>query len=123
MSPLLEGIPAVFYSGLYVLQVYGKLEQTFEGKKINIIVYITDFPPATQIKIDGGQFEIIPLEKIKDPQELEALECDGYVAAPLEILYGGVGAIMKGIREKKVKIKNVKVLLSLAKILAGGVEV
>ncbi len=123
MSPLFEGIPAVLYSGLYVLDVYGKLEQTFQGKKINIIVYITDFPPATQIKIDGGQFEIIPLENIKDPKELEDLECDGYVAAPLEILYGGVGAIMKGIREKKVKIKNMKVLLSLAKILAGGVEV
>ena len=122
MSPLLEGIPAVFYSGLYVLQVYGKLEQTFPDKRINIIVFITDFPPATRIKIDGGQFEIIPLEEIKDPQELENLECDGYVAAPLEILYGGVGAIMKGIKDKKVKIKNMKVLLSLATILGGGIN-
>jgi len=122
VSPLLEGIPAVFYSGLYVLQVYGKLEQTFPDKRINIIVFITDFPPATRIKIDGGQFEIIPLEEIKDPQELENLECDGYVAAPLEILYGGVGAIMKGIKDKKVKIKNMKVLLSLATILGGGIN-
>ena len=121
MSPLLEGIPAVFYTGLYVLQVYGKLEQTFPDKKVNIIVYITDFPPATRIKIDGGQFEIIPLEDIKDPQELEDLECDGYVAAPLQILYGGVGAIMKGIPQKKVKLKNPKVLISLAAILTGGI--
>lgn len=121
MSPLLEGIPAVFYSGLYVLQMYGKLEKTFPDKKVNIIVYITDFPPATRIKIDKGQFEIIPLEDIKDPKELEDLECDGYVAAPLEILYGGIGAIIKGIKQKKVKIKNMKVLLSLASILAGGI--
>ena len=120
MSPLLEGIPAVFYTGLYVLQVYGKLEQTFPDKKVNIIVYITDFPPATRIKIDGGQFEIIPLEDIKDPEELQDLECDGYVAAPLEILYGGVGAIMKGVTTKKVKMKNPKVLLSLASILGSG---
>ena len=122
MSPLLEGIPAVFYTGLYVLQVYGKLEQTFPDKKVNIIVYITDFPPATRIKIDGGQFEIIPLEDIKDPEELQDLECDGYVAAPLEILYGGVGAIMKGVTTKKVKMKNPKVLLSLATILGAGIN-
>ena len=121
MSPLFEGIPAVFYSGLYVLQVYGRLEKTFPDKNVNIIVFITDFPPATQIKIDKGEFEIIPLVDIKDPIELEDLECDGYVAAPLEILYGGVGAIMKGITTKKVKIKNPKVLLSLAAILAGGI--
>jgi len=121
MSPLFEGIPAIFYTGLYGLQVYGKLEQTFPEEKLNIIVYIIDFPPATRIKIDGGQFEIIPLEEVKDPKELEDLECDGYVAAPLEILYGGVGAIMKGIKDKKVQIKNMKVLLSLAKILAGGI--
>ena len=114
MSPLFEGIPAIFYTGLYGLQVYGRLEQTFPEKKLNIIVYITDFPPATRIKIDGGQFEIIPLEEVKDPKELEELECDGYVAAPLDILYGGLGAIMKGIKQKKVKIKNMKVLLSLA---------
>ncbi len=120
MSPLFEGIPAVFYTGLYSLQVYGKLEKTFPDKKINIIVFITDFPPATRIKIDGGNFEIIPLEEIQDPIELEDLECDGYVASSLEILYGGVGAIMKGVAQKKVKLKNPKVLLSLATILAGG---
>jgi hypothetical protein len=39
----------------------------------------------------------------------------------LEILYGGAGAIMKGIREKNAKIKNMKVLLSLASILGSGI--
>lgn len=117
MCPMFEGVPAIFYSGLWTQQVYGKLDKLFADKKVNIVVFITDFPPAVQIKIENGQFEIIPLEDVKVPEDLDDIECDGYVAAILDILYGGAGVILKGIEDKKVRIKNLKVLMTLVTIV------
>ena len=46
------------------------------------------------------------LEEIQDINELDNIECDGYFAAPQSYLYGGVPALMKGVDEGKVKMKN-----------------
>ena len=118
MTPLLEGIPAFFYSGLWTLQVYGKLEKSFP-EKLDMVIFITDFPPAVRIKIESGEFEVIPLNDVKVPEDLEAIECDGYLASSMEILFKGAGAIMSGIKEKTVKVKNPNILLNLAKMMGG----
>jgi hypothetical protein len=46
------------------------------------------------------------LEEIEDINELDNLECYGYFAAPQSYLYRGVPALMKGVSEGKVKMKN-----------------
>jgi len=119
MCPLYEGIPAVIYSGLWALKTYRKLEKSFP-KPINIVILLTDIPPAFSVKIDKGNFEIELLKNINDPKELDNIECDGYIALPTEILYKGVEGIRKGIEEENVKLKNFETLAILGK-LAGSV--
>ena len=118
MCPLYEGIPAVIYSGLWVLKIFKKLEKLFPKTPVKVIFLLIDSPPAFSVKIDKCNFEIEILNEIKDPKDLEDIECDGYLALPTELLYKGVEGIRKGLGEQKVKLKNFETLAILGK-LAG----
>jgi hypothetical protein len=105
MCAKFKGIPALIYSGLWRRQIFGKLKKDFP-QKITLAVFITDQPPAVLITIDSNNFEMENLENIRDINELDKLECDGYFAAQQNYLYGGGPVLMKGIEEGKVKMKN-----------------
>lgn len=120
MCPMFEGFPAIIYTGLWSLRVFRKLENLFPNSPFNIVFLLTDFPPATMLKIDKGNFEIKILEDVKDTKELDNLECDMYLASPLELLFKGINGIKDGIADNKIKIKNMEILTILAKIMGGG---
>lgn len=105
MCAKFKGIPALIYSGLWRRQIFGKLKNDFP-QKTKLAVYITDQPPAVLITIDKDNFEMEKLGEISDINELDSIECDGYFAAPQSYLYGGAPALMKGVDEGKVKMKN-----------------
>ena len=119
MCPMLEGIPAYIYSVLWTHRIFGKLKKMFPDLQIKMILLLTDFPPATVIKINKGDFEIESLEDVKVPEDLDNIECDAYLALPTEVFYGGAEGIKKGIDDKKVKIKNYEMLSILGKITGG----
>lgn len=119
MCPLYEGLPAVIYSGLWVLKIFRKLEKSFPNS-IKMAILLTDSPPAFLIKIDKGDFDIEILENVKDSNELDNIECDTYLALPTEILYKGAGGIRDGIANNKVKIKNLDAITILAKLTGVG---
>ena len=118
MCPQLEGFPAIVYSGLWALKIYRKLGKSFP-KPINIILLLTDAPPAFSVKIEKGDFDIELLNDLNDPQDLDSIECDGYIALPTEILYEGIEGIRKGIGEETVKLKNFETLALLGKIFGS----
>lgn len=105
MCAKFRGIPALIYSGLWRRQIFGKLRKDFQ-EKTKLVLFITDQPPAVLITIDKNSFEMVKLEQMNDINELDNLECDGYFAAPQGYLYGGAPALMKGVEEGKVKMKN-----------------
>ena len=105
MCAKFRGIPALIYSGLWRRQIFGKLKKDFP-QKTKLAVFITDQPPAVLITIDEDTFEMEKLEKISDINELDDIKCDSYFAAPQGYLYGGAPALMKGVGEGKVKMKN-----------------
>ncbi len=53
------------------------------------------------------------LEKISDINELDDIKCDSYFAAPQSYLYGGAPALMKGVGEGKVKMKNESIIFGI----------
>ncbi len=117
MSSKYEGFPAVIYSRLWLLQIFGKLKSEFPNLQIKIALFMTDWPPATLIKLDDGNFEIEILETVTDSKDLDDVECDAYLALSYEVLARGFKSIMKGIEEKRVKIKSLGVLPVLGRIL------
>lgn len=117
MSSKYEGFPAIVYSRLWLSQIFGKLKREFPDLQIKIALFMIDMPPASLIKIDQGNFEIEILESVKVPEDLDGIDCDGYLALSYEVFTGGFKRIMQGIEENKVKIKNQNVLLILAKLL------
>lgn len=120
MSPLYEGIPAIVYTGLWSLKIFKRLEKAFPNLPKTLLFLLTDSPPAFLVKIEKNDFEIEILDGITEPDELESVECDGYLSLSTDILYKGANGIMEAIAENKVKIKNYEILTFLAKI-AGGV--
>ena len=113
-----EGFPAIAYSGLWFLQIFGKLRRQFPDLKTKIVFFVTDAPPATLIKIDKGNFEIELLEDIKNTEDLDNVECDAYLALSTDDILGGIDGLMQGIAEKRIKLKNPEALGILEKILA-----
>ena len=112
-----EGFPAIFYSRLWLQEIFGKLRKNFTDFHTRIVVLVTDSPPATLIEIDNGTFQIEILANIKDPEDLEMVECDTYLALSSETLLGGVNSILKGITEGHVKLKNPDALQTLGRIM------
>lgn len=119
MCPLYEGLPAVLYSGLWVLKIFRKLEKRFPNS-LKIAILLTDSPPAFLVKIDEGDFDIEILENIKDPKDLDNVDCDTYLALPTEILYKGAARIKEGIDNKEVKVKSLDAITILAKMAGVG---
>ncbi len=119
MSPLYEGLPAVIYSGLWVLKIFRKLEKKFPDS-IKMAILLTDSPPAFLIKIENGEFDIEILENIKDLKDLDTIDCDTYLALPTEILYKGAAGIRDGIASKKVHVKNLDAITILSKLTGVG---
>jgi len=120
MCPIYEGFPAVIYSGLWILRTFRRLEKVFPNSPIKIVVLLTDSPPAFMVRIDKENFEIQILEDVKDPKDLDDIECDGYLALPTEILYKGPAGIRDAFAEKKVKMNNYETLTVLAKLTDIG---
>ncbi|MFX0028472.1 MAG: hypothetical protein ACFE8B_04645 [Candidatus Hermodarchaeota archaeon] len=112
MCAKFRGIPAVIYSGLWRRQIFGRLKKDFPDKT-KFVVYITDQPPAVSIVIDNGNFEMEKLDNIKELDDLEKIDCDGYFAAPHSYLFGGIPALKKGIDEGKVKMRNEAIIFSI----------
>ncbi|NVM55270.1 MAG: hypothetical protein HWN66_16305 [Candidatus Helarchaeota archaeon] len=112
-----EGFSAIVYSRLWLLQIFGKLRSEFPDLQIRLVIFATDFPPATLIKLDKGAFELEILDDIKDAKDLDKVECDAYLASSFEVLSRGVKSLLKGITEKRVKIKNLNALPILGKIM------
>ena len=119
MSSMYEGFPAIVYAGLWSLRIFGKLKREFPDLRLNMIFFVTDAPPATLIKIDKGDFEIELLEDIKDPEEVENIDCDAYLVLSTDVLVKGIGGIMEGIQNNTVKIKNPDALQFLGRVLGG----
>jgi len=112
MCAKFRGIPALIYSGLWRRQIFGKLNKDFP-EQTKFVVYITDQPPAVLIEIENGNFEMEKLEEVKEISELENIDCDGYFAAPQGYVFGGLNALMKGVEEGKVKMKNESIIFSI----------
>jgi hypothetical protein len=119
MSPLYEGLPAVIYSGLWVLRIFRKLEKRFTNS-IKMAILLTDSPPAFLVNIDKGDFNIEILENVKKTSDLDSLDCDTYLALPTEILYKGAAGIREGLASKEVQVKNLDAITILAKLIGGG---
>ncbi|NVM28930.1 MAG: hypothetical protein HWN65_08800 [Candidatus Helarchaeota archaeon] len=117
MSAKYEGFSAIVYSRLWLLQIFGKIRNEFPDLKFKVVLFMTDFPPATLIKIDQGDFEIEILERVKESKDLDEIECDAYLVSSFEVLSRGFKSIMDGIAEKRVKIKNLNALPILGKLL------
>ncbi|MFW9899165.1 MAG: hypothetical protein ACFFDO_07890 [Candidatus Thorarchaeota archaeon] len=120
MCPMYEGFPAVIYSGLWILRTFRRLEKVLSKLPINIVILLTDSPPAFMVRIDKENFEIEILEHVENPKELDDIECDGYLALPTEILYKGPAGIRDAIAEKKLKINNYEIITVLAKLTGFG---
>jgi len=118
MCPSFEDIPAVIYSGLWVLKVFKKLDKVFP-KPIKIIILLTDSPPAFSIKVEGGNFEMEFLDNINNEMDLERVECDSYLVLPSYLLYQGPNGIKNGLATKEVKIKDFTVLSVFAKLVGS----
>ena len=112
MCAKFRGIPALIYSGLWRRQIFGKLQNDFP-EPIKFVVYITDQPPAVLINIDNGNFEMEKLVEVKEISELERIDCDGYFAAPQGYVFGGPPALIKGVEEGIVKMKNESIIFSI----------
>jgi hypothetical protein len=115
MCAKFRGISALIYSWLWRRQIFDKLENDFP-EKTTLVLHITDQPPAVLITIEKNFFEMQKLEDLLDINEIEQIECDSYFVAPQGYLYGGIPALMNGIKEGKVKMKNESVFFG---ILAG----
>jgi hypothetical protein len=59
------------------------------------------------------------LKNVKDPKDLENIECDAYLALTTEMLYKGPSGIREAMVQNKSKVKNVKTLTTIAKILGA----
>ena len=112
MCAKFRGIPALIYSGLWRRQIFGRLKKDFPNKT-KLLVYITDQPPAVSINIENGKFEMEKLENIRELNDLDNIECDGYFAAPQGYLYGGLSTLKKGMDEGKVQMKNEGIIFSI----------
>lgn len=112
MCAKFRGIPAIIYSGLWRRQIFGRLKKDFP-KKTKLVVFITDQPPAVLINIDNGNFEMEKLENLKELNDLDKIDCDGYFASPQSHLFGGFSALKKGVDEGKVKMKNEAIIFSI----------
>ena len=119
MSPLFEGLPAVIYSGLWVLKMFRKIERVFPNPT-KMAVLLTDSPPAFLIKIAKGDFDIEILDNIKKTEDLDNVDCDTYLALPTEVLYKGAAGIRDGIASKEVNVKNLDAITILAKLTGFG---
>lgn len=117
MSSKLEGFPAILYTGLWALEIFGKLKKDYKDEQMNLIFLVTDSPPATLIKIDKGSFEIQILDEIKEVKDLENIDCDAYLALTTDDILGGITSIMDGIAQNRIKLKNPEFLRILGKIL------
>ncbi len=119
MCAKFTGFPAILYSGLWRLQIFGKLKRENPDLQIKIVV-LTDEPPAFMVKVDKGEFEITILDEIKDVKDLETIECDAYLSASRKAIFGGLDTLMKGKEDGTVVIKNEKTLLTLlGKVIAA----
>ena len=118
MCPLYEGLPAVIYSGLWILRIFRKLDKLFPDP-VKIVYLLTDSPPGFAVKIENGNFDIEILENVKDINDLDNLKCDGYLALSTETLYKGAIGIREGINDGRVKIKNMESITLVAKLTGG----
>lgn len=119
MCPLYEGLPAVIYSGLWTLRIFRKLGKIFPNP-VKIVILLTDSPPAFAVNIEKGDFKIEILENVNNPNELDNIKCDTYLALPTEILYRGAAGIRDGIANNEVMIKNLDAITMLAKLTGVG---
>jgi hypothetical protein len=118
MCPLYEGLPAIIYSGLWTLKLFRKLAKAFP-KPIEITYLLIDTPPGFLVKIKDGNFDIEMLENVKNVEDLDKIQCDGYLALTTETLYKGPMAIREGIEQGSVKIKNMESITLIAKLTGG----
>ena len=82
---LLEGVPAVLYTGLWLVREMGFLKTILNELKINrlrILIYFEDYKPGGLISIDGekGDYSVIPVENV------EEVDYDGAVFGKLQDL-------------------------------------
>ena len=112
MCAKFRGIPALIYSGLWRRQIFGRLKKDFPNKT-KLVVYITDQLPAVLINIDNGNFEMEKLENVKELNDLDNIECDGYFASSQSYLFGGFTKLKKAVDEGKVKMKNEAIIFSI----------
>jgi len=118
----LEGIPAIFYAGLWQTREMGFLKRILNECKIydtfKIMMFADDWKPGALIILDGkiGDFKIISLESI------EGVEYDcaliGTVGPVIKYLEGNV--ILKGfwhLLTRKTKLKKKMKLLKFAKVM------
>ena len=75
MSPLFEGIPAIIYAVLLIQRTFRRLDKVFPNLPLKVVVLLTDSPPAFLVSVDKQNFEIEFLEDIKDPKDLDKVEC------------------------------------------------
>jgi len=118
MSEKLTNFPAIIYSGFWTLKTLGKLKKEFRNQRFDLLILITDEPPAFIVHIENGDFNIKVLDNVKSFEDVEKYSCDGYLSLSSDIFLGGIGAILEGISNGKVKMKNDDILIMLAKV--GG---
>lgn len=118
----LEGVPAVLYTGFWLVREMGFFKTILDElkiKELKILMYFEDYKPGGLLTIDGekGDYSVIPVENVED------VEYDGavfgklqdlvYLANSSNIIFAALGALVK----RKVKIKGISPLLKFARLL------
>ena len=119
MAEKLSNFPAIVYSGLWLLKTIGLLKRSFRDSNLQILILITDEPPAFKVRIMNGDFRVEILDDVRSLEDLNEIECDSYICLPSYVFLGGVGGIIEGLSNNTVILKNNEVLNILGKVGAA----
>ena len=119
MAEKLSNFPAIIYSGLWLLKTIGLLKKDFGTLDLQFLVLITDVPPAFMVRITKGDFQVEILDDVRNVEELNEIECDGYISLPSNVFLGGVKGIVEGLANKTVIVSSNEILNFLGKVGAA----
>jgi hypothetical protein len=114
MQPL-DNMPALVYTALWPAKVDGRFKAVFPYENFTVLFNFIDFSPAALLKVHNGDFEVLPI----NPSEIAEYKADAKVEGLLSVvirMMDGIGTIIKVVLTRKLKVKNLSILLKLGKL-------
>ncbi|GAB4305138.1 MAG: hypothetical protein Kow0069_00520 [Promethearchaeota archaeon] len=113
----LKGVPAMLYTGIWPYAVEGRLRVATKGLRRSVLVNLVDWPPAALLEVDDGDFRVVPVD---DPAAYRRdHRVDVYVEgtmAHLVTALKGLGALLKLLLTRRLRVKGLRRALPLRKI-------